>query len=82
MSYTHELIEIARRFEQPLCVEYNKEMNIYKVYIDKVHSVDGYARKNIYGRGTTIEDACFHYIALARGSKIVHFLTDHQEEIV
>lgn len=82
MSYTHELIEIARRFEQPLSVEYSKERNIYKVYIDKVHLKDGYARTNIWGFGTTIEDACYQFICKARSKELMHFLTDHVEKIL
>lgn len=81
MSYTRMLIGIAKKFEQPLSVEYNHERNIYKVSIEKVHLKDGYVRKNICGFGSTIEDACYHYLTIAKSKYIIHFLTDHSEKI-
>jgi len=76
MSYTHDLIAIASKFEQPMSVEYSKDKNLYRVSIDKVHFKDGHARKKIFGQGSTIEDACCDFIRLARGGEIIHFLTD------
>lgn len=82
MSATQDLIRYAKRFEQPLCVEYNGLKNQYKVYINMVGYKDNYMNKQIFGLGFTIEDACYDFIRLARGGKLIHYITDLKIEVI
>lgn len=82
MSYTNQLIGLARRLEQPLSLERSDESNKYKVTINLVGYKDQYLRQSIFGLGFTIEDACYDYIRKSRGGKLVHYLTDQEVDVI
>lgn len=76
MNYTLMLIDIASKFNQPLQLEHDSKNNVYKVSIQNVRLKEKYVRIFIYGKGTTISDACYDYLRLARSYELIHDITE------
>ena len=82
MSYTKELCNFAFKVGQPLSVVYFSGVNRFVVCIECVAVKDGYMRPRLQGKGTTIEDACYDYLRLARGANLVNLITDEKLELI
>lgn len=82
MSYTNQLIKIAKQFDQVLSVDYDEVKFLYSVFINMVGYKDQHLRQQIKGKGYTIEDASCDFIRLARGGSLIHYITDKEIEVV
>lgn len=82
MSYTIELLKLAKKLDQCLSVQYDPETFRYKVDLNQVVYKEKHLRQNIFGLGFTIEDACYDYIRKSRGGTLIHYITDKEVDVV
>lgn len=82
MSYTNQLIKLAKQLEQPLSVEHDEVTFRYKVSINMVGFKDNYVRHSIFGLGFTIEDAAYDLIRKARGGKLTHYISEKEVDVI
>jgi hypothetical protein len=83
MSYTHQLSKLAREIESHICFEYDKEKNLYKVWVHLVVFKDSLGgRKNIHQLGYTIEDGCYGIMVKARGGYLENFMNDKAVKVL
>lgn len=82
MSYTTQLIKLAKKLDQPLSVEFDENRHLFKVSINMVGYKNGYLRQSIWGMGTLIEDACYDFIRKSRGGQIVHYITEQTADVL
>lgn len=72
----HDLIKYAKQLDSMLCVDYDKERNLYKIWLHMVGIRDKYLHSKLEAHGFTIEDACCDYLRKARTGTLVHYIND------
>lgn len=81
-NYTVELINLAKKLDRSLEVQYATNTFKYIVSINNVVVKDKYLRKSIDGIGFTIEDASYDYIRKCRGLELENWKTNKVIEVI
>ena len=82
MSYTHDVIKIARTLSSPFIVDYDEYKNLYTVRIDNTmyREKQTYFRCQLDGTGRTIEDSCQDFLRKCRGGILTHIINNKECE--
>lgn len=81
-NYTVELINIAKKLDRPIEIQYANETFKYLVSINNAVFKDQHLRQSIHGIGFTIEDACYDYIRKCRGFQLENYMTNKVIEVI
>lgn len=82
LSYTHELIQKAKELGELLSIDhtgYQFQVSVRNVFSREKNS---YLKRELFGVGFTIDDACYDYIRKARGGLMIHIISDKTIEVV
>ncbi len=82
MEYLNFLIGIAQKLDSLVVIERDSETHRYKVHIYNVRLKEKYVPIKIYGQGFTVEDSSYDFIRLARGSRLMHDISNKWIDVI
>lgn len=85
--YIRQFLGMAETMKTDACFAFDRATMTYVVYIKDVFYKNAEDVKSplhypIKGNGTTIEDACHHFIHKARGKHLYHIYSDLTEFVI
>lgn len=82
MDYIRMLVERAMALGEVLAITYDSKVHLYKVDINCVVHKEKKTnyRRALYGRGSTVSDACYDYLNKAAGGLMVQVITNKEIE--